>query len=83
MPFLLNFMAAIHTAYATMKMPGLKGVITIKVDQLDALACKNASLSHVGRFGDKVAQDQATKVAASLARHQRPSHQPAGPHAHL
>jgi hypothetical protein len=31
-PFLLKFMALIHTAYATMKMPGLKGVITIKAD---------------------------------------------------
>jgi hypothetical protein len=28
---LLKFMAVIHTAYATMKMPGPKGVITIKV----------------------------------------------------
>jgi hypothetical protein len=32
-PFLLKFMAVIHTAYATMKMPGLKGVFTIKADQ--------------------------------------------------
>jgi hypothetical protein len=31
-PFLLKFMVVIHTAYATMKMPGLKGVITIKAD---------------------------------------------------
>jgi hypothetical protein len=30
--FLLKFMAVIHTAYATMKMPGPKGVITIKAD---------------------------------------------------
>jgi hypothetical protein len=30
--FLLKFMALIHTAYAIMKMPGLKGVITIKAD---------------------------------------------------
>jgi hypothetical protein len=28
---LLKFMAVIHTAYATMKMPGPKGIITIKV----------------------------------------------------
>jgi hypothetical protein len=28
-PFLLKFMAVIHTAYATMMMPGPKGVITI------------------------------------------------------
>jgi hypothetical protein len=32
-PFLLKFMVVIHTAYATIKLPSLKGVITIKVDQ--------------------------------------------------
>jgi hypothetical protein len=32
-PFLLKFMAVIHTAYATMKMPGPKGIITIKADR--------------------------------------------------
>jgi hypothetical protein len=32
-PFLLKFMAVIHTAYATIKMPDPKGVITIKADQ--------------------------------------------------
>jgi hypothetical protein len=31
-PFLLKFMAFIHTAYVTMKMSGPKGVITIKAD---------------------------------------------------
>jgi hypothetical protein len=31
-PFLLKFMAVIHIAYATLKMPGPKGVITIKAD---------------------------------------------------
>jgi hypothetical protein len=45
--FLLMFMAVIHTTYATMKMPGSKGVITIKADQRDALPCENASLSQV------------------------------------
>jgi hypothetical protein len=29
-PFLLKFMSIIHTVYATMKMSGPKGVITIK-----------------------------------------------------
>jgi hypothetical protein len=62
-PFLLKFIAVIHTVYATMKMPGLMGVITIKADQRDALACENASLLHVGRFRNKAAQDQAAKVA--------------------
>jgi hypothetical protein len=61
--FLLKFMAVIHIAYATMKMPSLKGIITIKADQRDALACKNASLLHARRFGEKAAQEQATKVA--------------------
>jgi hypothetical protein len=32
-PFLLKFMVVIHTTYTTMKMPGPKGVITIKADQ--------------------------------------------------
>jgi hypothetical protein len=63
MYFLLKFMVAIHTTYATMKMPGPKGVITIKADQRDTLACENASLSHVGRFGNKAIQDQVAKVA--------------------
>jgi hypothetical protein len=56
-PFLLKFMSVIHTAYAPMKMPGPKGMITIKADQRDALACENATLTHVGRFSEKVAQD--------------------------
>jgi hypothetical protein len=47
-PFLLRFMSIIHTAYAMMKMPGPKGVITIKADQRDTLACENATLTHVG-----------------------------------
>jgi hypothetical protein len=54
-PFLLKFMAVIHTAYATMKMSGPKGVIIIKVDQRDALACENAILTHTRRFGEKAA----------------------------
>jgi hypothetical protein len=37
-PFLLKFMVVIHTACATMKMPGPNDIITIKVVQLDALA---------------------------------------------
>jgi hypothetical protein len=47
-PFLLKFMAVIHTAYATLKMPSPKGVITIKADQRDALAYENATLRLVG-----------------------------------
>jgi hypothetical protein len=62
-PFLLIFMAVIHTAYATMKMPSPKGVITIMADKRDTLACENATLTHVGHFGKKAAQEQAAKVA--------------------
>jgi hypothetical protein len=40
------FMAVIHTAYATMKMPDPKDVITIKADWRDTLACENATLMH-------------------------------------
>jgi hypothetical protein len=61
-PFPLISMVVIHTAYAIMKVPGLKGVITINADQLDALACENALLLHVGRFSDKAAQDQEAKM---------------------
>jgi hypothetical protein len=32
-PFILKFMVVIHTTYSTMKMPGPRGIITIKVDQ--------------------------------------------------
>jgi hypothetical protein len=46
-PFLLKFMAVIHTTYAMMKMPHPKGVIVIKAEQHDALACENATLTQV------------------------------------
>jgi hypothetical protein len=46
--FLLKFITVIHTAYATLKMPSPKGMITIKADQRDALACENATLTHDG-----------------------------------
>jgi hypothetical protein len=62
-PFLLKVMAIIHTSYATGKMPGPKGVITIKANQHDALACENATLTHAGHFGEKAVQEQAAKVA--------------------
>jgi hypothetical protein len=61
-PFLM-FMAVIHTAYATIKMPGPKGIIILKFDQRDALACENTTLTHAGWFGEKEAQELATKVA--------------------
>jgi hypothetical protein len=62
-PFLLKFMAVIHTAYATIKMSGPKGVITLKSDQWDVVACENAALTHAGKFGNKEAQDLAVKMA--------------------
>jgi hypothetical protein len=58
-PFLLMFMAVIHTAYAIIKMPGRKGVITLKSDQCDALACENAALTHDGWFSEKEAHELA------------------------
>jgi hypothetical protein len=62
-PFLLRFMVVIHTAYATIKVPGPRGVIILKSDQCDALACENAALTHVERFGEKEAQNLVAKVA--------------------
>jgi hypothetical protein len=62
-PFLMKFMAVIHTAYATIKMPGPRGVITLKSNQCDALACENAALTHAGRFGKEETQKLAAKVA--------------------
>jgi hypothetical protein len=56
-------MVVIHNSYVTLKMPSPKGVITIKVDQHDALACENATLTHVERFDEKAAQEQAAKIA--------------------
>jgi hypothetical protein len=61
-PFLLKFMAIIHTAYATIKMPGPKGVITLRSDARTK-ACENAALTHAGKFGNKEAQDLAVKMA--------------------
>jgi hypothetical protein len=61
--FLLKFMVIIHTAYATIKMHGPKGVITIKSDQRDALACENTALSQAGRFRAHATEEQIAKVA--------------------
>jgi hypothetical protein len=68
-PFLLKFMAIIHTAYATIKMPGPKDVITLKSGQRDAVACENATLTHAGKFGNKEAQDLAVKMAVVFLLH--------------
>jgi hypothetical protein len=62
-PFLLKFMAVIHTAYVTVKMPDPRGVITLKSDQCDALACETAALTHAGRFDKEEAQKLVAKVA--------------------
>jgi hypothetical protein len=53
--FLLKFMMIIYTPYAIIKLPGPRGVVTLKSDQRDALACKNPSLTHAGKFGKKEA----------------------------
>jgi hypothetical protein len=62
-PFLLKFMAVIHTAYATIKMTGPKGIIILKSDQRDALACDNAALTYAGWFDEKETHELAVKVA--------------------
>jgi hypothetical protein len=62
-PFLLKFMTVIHSAYATIKMPGLKEIIIFKSDQRDALSCENVALTHARWFGGKEAQELATKGA--------------------
>jgi hypothetical protein len=43
-------------------MPVPKAVITITSDHRDAVACENAALTHVGKFGNKKAQDLAVKI---------------------
>jgi hypothetical protein len=63
MPFLLKFMTVIHTAYVTNKMSGPKGIIVLKSNQCDALACENTTLTHIERFSEKEAQELAAKVA--------------------
>jgi hypothetical protein len=45
-PCLMKFMVVIHTACATLKMPGPRDVITIKDNPRDALACENTTLTH-------------------------------------
>jgi hypothetical protein len=60
--FLLKFMAVIHTAYTTIKMPRSKDVIILKSDHRDALACENASLTHVGWFDEKEVQELTAEV---------------------
>jgi hypothetical protein len=61
--FLLKFMVVIHTAYAIIKMSSPRGVITLKLDQRDALVCENTTLTHARRFDEKEAQNLAAKVA--------------------
>jgi hypothetical protein len=63
MPFLLKLMTVIHTTYATIKMSGPRGVITLKSYQCYVLAYENAALTHAGKFSKKEAQNLAAKVA--------------------
>jgi hypothetical protein len=60
--FLLKFMAVIHTAYATIKLYGPRGVITLKSNQRGALTCENTTLTHAGKFSEKEVQNLAAKV---------------------
>jgi hypothetical protein len=60
-PFLLKFMTVIHTAYAIIKMPGPRGIITLTSYHRDAVACESVTLTQAGKFGNKEAQDLAEK----------------------
>jgi hypothetical protein len=62
-PFLLKFMAVIHTTYAIIKMSGPKGIITLTSDHRDAVACENVALTQARKFSNKEAQDLAVKMA--------------------
>ncbi len=62
-PFLLKFMAVIHTAYAIIKMAGPRGIITLTSDHRDAIACESVALTQAGKFGNKEAQDLTVKMA--------------------
>jgi hypothetical protein len=62
-PFLLKFTTVIHTAYATIKMSGPKGIIILKSGQPNVLACENATLTHAGWFGEKKVLELAAKLA--------------------
>jgi hypothetical protein len=66
MPFLLRFMTVIHTAYATIKTIGPRGVLTLKSNQRDSLACENAALTQAERFGKKEVQNLTANVAKKI-----------------
>jgi hypothetical protein len=73
--FLLKFMEVIHTAYATMKMPDLKGAITVKADQPDTLA-----VSATRKLKNRPPRRPRLRLVALLVKHRHPSHLPATPH---
>jgi hypothetical protein len=56
-------MTVIHATYVTIKMTEPKGIIVLKSDQRDVLTYENVTLTHVGRFNEKEAQELAAKVA--------------------
>jgi hypothetical protein len=62
-PFLLKFMAVIHTTYEIIKMSGPRGIITLTSDHRDAVACESVALTQAGKSGNKEAQDLAVKMA--------------------
>jgi hypothetical protein len=82
-PFLLKFMAIIHTANVTIKMHGPKGVITLKSDQHDALACENAAHTPDGLVRRKhrswLLRWPRRTEEGPWPKWWRPSHQPAAP----
>jgi hypothetical protein len=62
-PFFLKFMTVIQTAYAIIKMPGPRGIITLMSDHRDTIACESVALTQAGKFSNKEAQDLAEKMA--------------------
>lgn len=65
-PFLLKFVAIIHSAYALMKMPGPVGVISVRSELRDAIQCDMDALALAGQFRKEVAERAITKIAKPL-----------------
>jgi hypothetical protein len=49
-PFLIKFMAGIHSAYALMKMTGPEGVISVHFNLKDAISYDINSFALAGHF---------------------------------
>jgi hypothetical protein len=60
-PFLIKFMAVIHSTYAYMKMSRSKGIISIPLDPKDVLTYDVSSLEIAARFEGEVVVVATTK----------------------